>query len=363
MRLLDRAEPLASAPGREVEAAQVHYLRGSLYFPLGNVEGSVREHERALELARRTGSAELEVRALSGLGDAMYGAFKPLSSYRYFEQCIKLSRAHGLGKVEVANLAMLGIINAFFMARVEDGLAISLEALKLAMKVGQRRAQVIALQGCAWAWIEMADPVRARPYADEAVELAQSIGAKRFVPEGMVFVALCLAQEGKTDEAARLLREAWNLNQDMVTYFGPPILGFLAQYTDDAGESQRCLDEAKRILELGCPAHNHVFFYRPAIDLSLRLCDWEGAERYADLLENKFSEEPVPLVTFTVERARTLAAAGRGVRDAGLLARLEAIAQQARGAHAYAWVPELERAAAGLRTDLDSPPRGALRPG
>ncbi|MEK6210243.1 MAG: hypothetical protein AABM64_07710 [Pseudomonadota bacterium] len=114
---------------------------------------------------------------------------------------------------------------------------------------------------------------------------------------------------------------------------------------------------------MGCPAHNHAFFYRPAIDLSLRLCDWEGAECYADLLETKVSEEPVPLVTFTVERARTLAAVGRGVRDAGLLARLENIAQQARDAHAYAWVPELELAAAGLRAELDSLSRGALRPG
>ncbi len=362
MRILDRAEPLASAPGREIEAAQVHYLRGSLYFPLGNVERCVREHQRALELARRAGSAELEARALSGLGDAIYAACKPLSSYRYFEQCIEISRAHGLGKVEVANLAMLGIINVFFMARVEDGLAISQQALKLAMKVGQRRAQVIALQGCAWAWIEMADPARARPYADEAVQLAQSIGARRFVPEGMLFVAMCLAQEGKSDEVARVLREAWNLSQDMVTYFGPPILGFLAQYTSDAEESQRCLDDARRILELGCPAHNHVFFYRPAIDLSLRLGGWEDAERYADLLESKFSEETVPLVTFTVERARTLAAAGRGVRDAALLARLENIAAQARDAHAYAWVPELERAATALRVDLDSLSRGALRP-
>jgi len=39
------------------------------------------------------------------------------------------------------------------------------------------------------------------------------------------------------------------------------------------------------------------------------------------------------------------------------------MAQQARDAHAFVWVPELERAAAGLRADLDSPSRGALRPG
>jgi len=44
----------------------------------------------------------------------------------------------------------------------------------------------------------------------------------------------------------------------------------------------------------------------------------------------------------------------------GLLARLESIAQQARDAHAFVWVPELELAAAGLRADLDSLSPGAL---
>ncbi|MGH8768089.1 MAG: tetratricopeptide repeat protein [Burkholderiales bacterium] len=362
LAILAEAEPLASGPGCDIEAAQIHYLRGSIYFPLGNIEGCLKEHQRALELARRAGSPEWEARALSGLGDADYAGSRPVTSYRYFEQCIEISRAHGLGRVEVANLAMLAVCNIFFLER-EEALALSKQALELAIKVGQRRSQVIAYHGCAMALLEMADPVRARPYADAGVELARSIGAKRFVPEGMVLVAACLAQEGKTDEAVELLREAFAMSREMITYFGPPILGSLAELTRDAEERQRCLDEAERILQLGCPTHNHIFFYRSAIALSLRLGDWNDAERYADLLQGKFSEEPVPVVTFIVERARALAAAGRGARDAGLLARLENIAQQARHAHAFVWVPELERAAARLRADLDAPSRGALRPG
>ncbi|HEX7952826.1 MAG TPA: AAA family ATPase, partial [Burkholderiales bacterium] len=105
---LAKAEALTGESGWEFEAAQIHYLRGSLYFPLGNIVGCLKEHERALELARRAGSPEWEARALSGLGDAHYAAARPLTSYRYFEQCIELSRAHSLGRVEVANLAMLG---------------------------------------------------------------------------------------------------------------------------------------------------------------------------------------------------------------------------------------------------------------
>jgi hypothetical protein len=360
---LARAEPLAGGPGWDVEAARIHYLKGSVYFPLGNIEGCLREHEQMLELARRAGSAELTAQALSGLGDANYAAFRPVSAYRYFEQCIEISRAHGLGRIEVANLAMLGIINLFFLVHVEQGLAISRQALDLARKVGQRRAQVIALQACAWALIEMAQATQARPYAEAATELAREIGAKRFVPEGMLFLALCLVEEGRIAEATKLLREAVVLSREMVTYFTAPILGCLALYTDDVAERQRCLDEAQKILQLGCPAHNHMFFYRPAIDLALRLGEWEKAERYADLLAQKFSEEPVPLVTFTVERARALTAAGRGLCDAGLLARIESLARQARDAHAYAWVPQIELAAEGLRSNTNPSSSGALRPG
>ena len=349
LAVLDEAEPLASGPGCEIEASQIHYLRGSLYFPLGNIEGCLREHQRALEFARRADSPEWEARALSGLGDAHYAGSRPVTSYRYFEQCIELSRAHGLGRVEVANLAMLGVFNVFFLVRVEEGLDLSRQALELAIKVGHRRSQIIANHGCAWAFLEMADPVRARPYADAAVDLARRIGARRFVPEGMAFVAACLAQEGETDGAVGMLRDAYALSREMITYFGPAILGSLAELTSDAAERQHCLDEAEDILQLGCPVHNHIFFYRPAIELSLRLGDWTNAERYADALQAKFSEEPVPVVTFTVERARALAAAGRGVRDPALLASLEKLGREVRQARATVWIGAIEQAAARMR--------------
>ena len=48
--------------------ARAHYLRGSLYFPLGNVEGCFREHEQALQSAQEAGSAELEARVYERAG-------------------------------------------------------------------------------------------------------------------------------------------------------------------------------------------------------------------------------------------------------------------------------------------------------
>ena len=65
--LLDEAQALAG-PGFDAERAQIHYLRGSLYFPLGNVAGCLAEQKQALEHARASGSIELQLRALSGHG-------------------------------------------------------------------------------------------------------------------------------------------------------------------------------------------------------------------------------------------------------------------------------------------------------
>jgi tetratricopeptide (TPR) repeat protein len=68
--VLELAESAARRLGLMSALARVHYLRGSLYFPLGNIEGCFREHERALRSAQTARSAELEARALSGLADA-----------------------------------------------------------------------------------------------------------------------------------------------------------------------------------------------------------------------------------------------------------------------------------------------------
>ncbi len=55
------------------------------------------------------------------------------------------------------------------------------------------------------------------------------------------------------------------------------------------------------------------------------------------------------MVTFTVERARALAAAGRGVRDPALLASLEKLGREVRQARATVWIGAIEQAAARMR--------------
>ena len=104
---LAEAEPMAERAERILDLARIHHLRGNLYFPLGNLEGCLREHEKALKFAEEMcGSAEYTARALGGLGDAYYALGRMRTAHRYLERCLDLCRANGFGSIEVAYMTM-----------------------------------------------------------------------------------------------------------------------------------------------------------------------------------------------------------------------------------------------------------------
>jgi tetratricopeptide (TPR) repeat protein len=69
---LDCAAAAAAAQGLLREEARIHFLRGNLCFPRGDIDGCVREHGHSLALAREAGDPEQEAAALGGLGDSEY---------------------------------------------------------------------------------------------------------------------------------------------------------------------------------------------------------------------------------------------------------------------------------------------------
>src|SRR3546814_3258113 len=103
---LDAAEAEAGQLGLWVECARAHDLRGNVLFPRGDIAGCKREHEAALVLAKRAGSAELEASALCGLGDVEYMVGRMKSAHARFQACVEVGREHGLGRIEVAHLPM-----------------------------------------------------------------------------------------------------------------------------------------------------------------------------------------------------------------------------------------------------------------
>ncbi|MDH3465026.1 MAG: tetratricopeptide repeat protein [Gammaproteobacteria bacterium] len=84
---LNEVQNLAATHGVIPDLARIHHLRGNLYFPLGNVDGGLQEHEKALQYAQAAGDVDNEARALSGLRDAHYSRGRKCAALDYFRRC------------------------------------------------------------------------------------------------------------------------------------------------------------------------------------------------------------------------------------------------------------------------------------
>lgn len=340
---LDNAERLATG-GPPLALAEIHHLRGNLYFPAGRVDDCLREHQRALEFARTAGSREWEARALGGLGDASYLAGRMQTACGHFQRCVTLCQELGLGRIEVANRHMVGWSRMYLneiAAAGEDGRA----AAELAARVGHNRAEMLGLLLAGFMDAERRQTDAAREALDRATALARRLGAGHFLAEGLGLIALTCLADGRRDEARHAADEALEVVRGVgMTFFGPMVLGIAARLTDDSSARRALLAEAESILDGGCVSHNYFWFYREAIETALEIDDWPMTERYCDGLERYTATEPLAWSDLFARRGRALARFGRGERNAALAAELDQLATIARQAELNAYIPAIEAA-------------------
>jgi class 3 adenylate cyclase/tetratricopeptide (TPR) repeat protein len=343
--VLERAEAAAGRHRLAAELARVHYLRGSLYFPLGKIDGCLREHELALRHAQEAGSAELEARALSGLADAHSMSARIRTAHDFFDHCIEIARAHGLGRIEVANRHMRGIMRYYqndLRGAVED----TLGGAEAAAKVGQQRAEMVARAASGYILPDLGELDRAKDQCEQALALARHLGARRFEASSLRHLARVIAARGHAAEALALLDRAYAISSESgITFAGPWVLGALAVITDDPDRRRWALEQGE-VLARGCVFHNYFWFYRDAIEVALKTADWPSLERYASALERFTAAEPVPWTSFFIARGRALAARHQGRRDQATMRELRRLRDEAATAGLRSSLPELERAVA-----------------
>ena len=340
LEVLVEAEAAANRLGLDAERAQIHNLRGNLYFPLGRIEECLAEHEQSLAFARKVGSAEGEALALGGLGDGYYLRGHMRSACERFRGCVDLCRAHGYGRIEVANRHMVGWTRIYLMEfaeAVDDGL----EAAAMAAKVSQHRAEQLGYILAGRVEIELGRFPDARSHLERALAIARRIGAGNFEAQALCLLGQLSATEGNIDEARRSVAASVDVVRRIgMTFIGPAVLAAHAALADDPAVRSEALTEAERILDSGCVAHNHFWFAQSAIDHKLAIGEWDEVDRYAARLERYIAAEPLPWAEFLAARGRALAAQGRGKRDAKLAAELERLHRAAldaglvRAAHA-----------------------------
>ncbi|TCK36334.1 tetratricopeptide repeat protein [Paraburkholderia sp. BL8N3] len=313
--LLDAAQQVAERHGMVAELARLHHLRGNILFPLGRIDGCRDEHERGLAHARRSGSPEAEARALGGLADAAYAQGRMRTAFEHFSRCVALSREHGLGRIEVANRSMVGFsrvyLNEARQAR-EDGAA----AARAAALVGQPRAEMLGETMGAFAAHELGDADETRRHLEREMRLIRQLGARRFEAQNLELQARVLIDAKEHARAARLLRDALALCHEVGTQFSAPkALGALSRAVDDPDERRRLLAEGAELLRQGAVGHNHLWFYRDAIEAMLAAADADGIRRYAQALQDYTRAEPLPWAELFAARGRALADAMQGRGD------------------------------------------------
>jgi class 3 adenylate cyclase/tetratricopeptide (TPR) repeat protein len=346
LEVLDQAEAAAIRQGLVSERIEIHYLRGNVYFPLGNIDGCLAEHEKALSFAREVGSTEGEALALGGLGDAYYLRGHMRTACEQFRACIGVCRDHGYVRIQVANRHMVGWARIHLMehaAALED----ALESIKMAAAVSHRRAKLLGLMLAGLVEFELGQFVEAQDHLQLGLELARTMSASNFEAQTLMTMTALLAAQGRTTEARDFAERAVKVVRQVgMTFIGPSVLAIKALVTEDRDECRKALEEAESILDSGCVAHNHFWFARFAIDHALAIGEWGEVERYAARLEAYTREQPLPWPDFLVARARALAEWGRGRRNEEAVAKLKSLHDIAarHGLKLLAW--ELERASA-----------------
>jgi class 3 adenylate cyclase/tetratricopeptide (TPR) repeat protein len=344
LELLDVAQQKAKGHDLLPELARIHHLRGNILFPLGRIDGCRDEHERGLDYARRSGSPEAEARALGGLADAAYAQGRMRTAFQHFSRCVELSREHGFGRIEVANRSMVGFsrvyLNEPHQAR-EDGAA----AAGAAALVGHPRAELLGETMGVFACYELGTHDEMRLHLQREMKLIRQLGARRFEAQNLEMQGRLLLDGGCRAEAIALLHEALAICRDAGMQFcGPKVIGALARAVEDKAERVRLLAEGEELLRQGAVGHNHLWFYRDAIEALLAGGDAAGALRYVGAIEEYTRREPLPWSELFVARGRALAGVLQGRADVAVRPELMRVRAALVDAGLKAFLPGVESA-------------------
>ena len=192
---LDRAEAVARELDLPEELSKIYHMRGNLSFPLGKIEQCGKAHALALDYARKAQSAEAEARALGGMADAAYARGHMKTANDYFRQCVTLCREHGYGRIEAANLSMVGYTSQYTFD-LPQAFECGNAAVEVARKVDHLRAELLG-EGILYnSYFESGDLKSAREHVNRARELTKQIGARRFEGENLLYLGKICRAEG-----------------------------------------------------------------------------------------------------------------------------------------------------------------------
>jgi class 3 adenylate cyclase/tetratricopeptide (TPR) repeat protein len=344
MAALDCAQPIAERQQLWTLCARIRSTRGNLCFARGEVEACGREHERALDYARRAGDLECEARAWSGLGDHSYALGHMVTAADRFRRCVALCREAGLLRFEIPNLVMLGHALAW-AGEGDAGLAIIRQAVDLSSRIGLPQTEVMALESIAFELVLRGEFAEALEWLQRGMPLARQAGARRYLAVDCLLTVACLNGLGRGAEARPLLSEAFHIcNEIGMAFIGPSVLAAMAGATADPAERRKLLDDGEQLLSADGLAHNRLMFYKDAIDIAVKDADWDEVLRLSEAIEQSVAREPPAFATLVGARGRALAELALRGRDPEIMVKLTDLREKLHGAGLGGLVPGIDAA-------------------
>ena len=311
LRLLDRheeilsliktSEPIAESLKDYEALATLYYLKGCACFHLGNLDNCLIAHQRAESMAIDHQLPLIEVRALSGIADAYYGIGRLITAEQKYQRCIALCKQYSLVRDITLNQMMTGVIQVY-LNRPDDGEKTLLETLKLARQVRNRRAEAYALDELAYLYFQKNEREVARLYSTQSIQLAKKIGTKHIQCNALLHLGMIDKNEAALEQAYEIASQ----NTFGKYFISSWILAVQAWITDNSDKRTEFLLEGEKLLTKQALSHNHLMFYRYAIESCLDTKDFDKARGYMAKLKKYTSAEPLPWSEFIIRRAKTL---------------------------------------------------------
>ncbi len=307
---LDTAEAAAERCGSDRDIAQINYVRGNVYFPLGQVDKALASNEKALTLARKLESARLEVGALSGFGDANFMNATMQTATGFYTQAVERAREKGLVRDLAANLHNLSVARSY-TGDVAQGKLDAQEAIEVSQKYFAFVPECVAQTCLGVAHTFLGELDQAMDAFTLSAEIANRVGAKRLEAQALEHLARTQVYAGQMNQARETGKRAVDIALEHGRNFvGPKALSALAMAEEDADAQDRHLKLGAEIIAEGCVGHSHLHFYPDASAVMLARQEWDRATEYAEALAKFTADEPLPMVDLSIQQTRTLAECG-----------------------------------------------------
>ena len=338
---LQRAAPLAKGEADTNLQTELHYRRGDILFALGRVDECLQAHREAEQLARGNGAPLLQIRALAGLADAYYAHGHMVTAGDYFDLCVQKALELDRLPQELGNLSMRGLTR-FYTESVPAALEDEFESARMAAAYGNLRAELTAHINQALIYLYTPHIEQAEQAGHTGLELAQRLGASRFLGDALAAIGEALVMRGEVGQGLDYLERAYRAAMDSVpTHTAAFVLGVLARLTPDPARRERAIAEGQQLLDQGSLSHNYLHFYQNLIELRLQQRDVTGIRHYADALEHYTADQPLAWSDFYIRRGRLLADAMESGTHSPYKAEAERLVQTATQLGLHFGLPEL----------------------